>query len=118
MFRSFLVVGVGGSGGKTLRAARQALQSKLDLQGWEGGWPEAWQFLHIDFPTTPDGLEFPAPHLPPEDYLSLVPSGVGYQAIHAAALQSPSAKLTRDAQRTVSVSYEFDAAGDVYPLAI
>jgi hypothetical protein len=99
MLRPFLVVGVGGSGGKTLRAARQALQSKLDLQGWEGGWPEAWQFLHIDSPTTPDGLEFPAPLLPQEDYLSLVRNGVGYKAIHDKVLGGLSAKLALDVQR-------------------
>lgn len=101
MFRPFLVVGVGGSGGKTVRAARQALQFKLDQQGWDGEWPEAWQFLHIDSPTTPDGLEFPAPLLPQEDYLSLVPHGVGYKTIHNKVIQGLGAKLTLDVQRSL-----------------
>ena len=82
MFRPFLVVGIGGSGGKTVRALRQGLQFKLDQLGWDGGWPEAWQILHIDSPTTPDGLSFPAPLLPQDDYLSLVPNGVGYEQVH------------------------------------
>jgi len=101
MFRPFLVVGIGGSGGKTVRAARQALQFKLDQQGWNGGWPEAWQFLHIDSPTTPDGLEFPAPLLPQEDYLSLVPNGVGYRTIHDKVVQGLGAKLTHEVQRSL-----------------
>lgn len=101
MFRPFLVVGIGGSGGKTVRAARQALQFKLDQQGWDGEWPEAWQFLHIDSPTTPDGLEFPAPLLPQEDYLSLVPNGVGYKVIHDKVIQGLGAKLALDVQRSL-----------------
>ncbi|HAE73975.1 MAG TPA: hypothetical protein DCG44_02030, partial [Candidatus Aquiluna sp.] len=82
MLRPFLVVGIGGSGGKTARALRQALQFKLDQIGWDGGWPDAWQILHIDSPTTPDGLDFPAALLPQQDYLSLVPNGVGYQQVY------------------------------------
>lgn len=101
MFRPFLVVGIGGSGGKTLRAARQALKFKLAQQGWDGGWPEAWQFLHIDSPTTPDGLAFPAPLLPQEDYLSLVPNGVGYKVIHDKVLQGLGTKLSQDVQRSL-----------------
>lgn len=101
MLRPFLVVGIGGSGGKTVRAARQALKFKLDQQGWDGGWPEAWQFLHIDSPTTPDGLEFPAPLLPQEDYLSLVPNGVGYKVIHDKVIQGLGAKMTHDVQRSL-----------------
>ena len=100
MFRPFLVVGIGGAGGKTLRAARQALQSKLDLQGWEAGWPEAWQLLHIDSPITQDGLDFPAPLLPQEDYLSLVPSGAPYRAICDKAMQGLDAKVL-DLQRSL-----------------
>ena len=101
MLRPFLVVGIGGSGGKTVRAARQALKFKLDQQGWDGGWPEAWQFLHIDSPTSPDGLSFPAPLLPQEDYLSLVPNGVGYRTLHDKVLQGMGAKHTLDVQRSL-----------------
>ena len=101
MLRPFLVVGIGGSGGKTVRAARQALKFKLDQQGWDGGWPEAWQLLHIDSPTTPDGLEFPAPLLPQEDYLSLVPSGVGYKVIHDKIIQGLGAKQSQEVSRSL-----------------
>ena len=115
MFRPFLVVGIGGAGGKTLRAARQALQSKLDLQGWEAGWPEAWQFLHIDSPTTPDGLEFPAPLLPQEDYLSLVPNGVGYKVIHDKVLGGLGAKLAPDVQRCLPTPEEVNPPVNLAP---
>ena len=67
MLRPFLLVGVGGSGGKTLRAIRQGLKAKLQQEGWDEGIPEAWQFLHVDSPSSQDGLEFPAPLLPRED---------------------------------------------------
>jgi len=101
MLRPFLVVGIGGSGGKTVRAARQALKYKLDQHGWDGGWPEAWQLLQIDSPTTPDGLEFPAPLLPQEDYLSLVPSGVGYKVVHDKIIQGLGTKQSQEVSRSL-----------------
>jgi hypothetical protein len=82
MLRPFLLVGVGGSGGKTLRAVRQALVLKLQQERWDQGWPEAWQFIHVDSPTAQDGLEFPAPLLESEDYQSLVPIGTNYKSIY------------------------------------
>ena len=51
MLQPFLLVGVGGSGGKTLRAVKHALELRLQQEDWEEGWPKAWQLLHIDTPT-------------------------------------------------------------------
>jgi hypothetical protein len=82
MLSPFFVVGVGGSGGKTVRGIRKALLSQLEQAGWTEGIPEAWQFLHIDTPVSQDGLDFPAPLLPLVDYLSLVPAGVSYSVVH------------------------------------
>ena len=81
MLRPFLIVGVGGSGGKTLRAVRYALDLRLRVAGWEEGIPDAWQFLHVDTPLVQDGAEFPAPFLPHDSYVGLVPAGAKYSNV-------------------------------------
>ena len=50
----FIFIGVGGTGGKTLGVIRQTLQDALDRIGWDGDWPDGWQFVHIDVPADPD----------------------------------------------------------------
>ena len=99
MLRPFLLVGVGGSGGKTLRAVRQALKAKLQQEDWPEGIPEAWQFIHIDSPLAQDGLEFPAGLLPTEDYLSLVPNGVNYADVFNSITQKVEKKFVNDIKR-------------------
>lgn len=99
MLRPFLLVGVGGSGGKTLRAIRQGLKAKLQQEGWHDGFPEAWQFLHVDSPQTQDGLEFPAGLLPREDYLSLVPSGVNYATVYQSIRGRLDSKYVTDIEK-------------------
>lgn len=81
MLRPFLIVGVGGSGGKTLRAVRYALDLRLRVAGWDEGIPDAWQFLHVDTPLVQDGAEFPAPFLPHDSYIGLVPAGAKYNNV-------------------------------------
>jgi hypothetical protein len=73
MLRPLLIIGVGGSGGKTIRAMKQALTRKLESARYEGGIPAAWQFLQID--TTYDGISFPAPMLRADEYHCVVKSG-------------------------------------------
>jgi hypothetical protein len=58
----FLVVGLGGSGGKTLQFLMNSLGQELERKGWSEGLPECWQFVHIDLPPQPDGI---GPDLPP-----------------------------------------------------
>lgn len=101
MLRPFLIIGVGGSGGKTVRAIRQALRFRLDQEGWTRDLPQAWQFLHIDSPTAQDGVEFPAPLLPQTDYLSLVPSGVNYASVHDSVIEGIDAGKVKDIRRSL-----------------
>ena len=61
MLRPFLIIGVGGSGGKTLRGIKYQLELKLQQVGWKSGIPAAWQFLHFDTPTAQDGVDFAVP---------------------------------------------------------
>jgi hypothetical protein len=83
MLSKFLLVGVGGSGGKTLRALRSNLELKLDQANWTEGLPMGWQFLHIDSPVIQDGTGFPAPMLPATDYKGLSKSGQKYADAYA-----------------------------------
>jgi len=90
MLRPFLFIGVGGSGGKTLRALKQTLERRLKQYDWEAGIPGAWQFIQVD--TAYDGVDFPAPMLPLDDFIGMVGPGQSYdQMVTAieARLQAP-----------------------------
>ena len=76
MLTPLLIIGLGGSGGKTIRSMKQALTRKLEAARYEGGLPAAWQFLQID--TTYDGIAFPAPMLPQDEFHCVVPRGEGF----------------------------------------
>lgn len=71
MLTRFLLIGVGGSGGKTLRYCWRELDRKLEAAGWTEGLPKAWQFLHIDVPEIPDGIEGDVPADAGMEYLGL-----------------------------------------------
>ena len=78
----FVFIGVGGSGGKTLRVIHEALSNKLMNIGWEGEWPAAWQFLHIEVASAPDGIEPGLPFtLPLSDFLPLTTPQSTYRAM-------------------------------------
>lgn len=81
MLSPLLIIGVGGAGGKTIRAMKQELNRILESSGYTGGIPSAWQFLQID--TTRDGVDFPAPMLPVDEFHCVVPSGAGYSDVIA-----------------------------------
>jgi hypothetical protein len=73
VYRRMIFVGLGGSGGKTLRFLKRDLNAWLKTIGWEEGMPQGWQFLQIDTPTVQDGAEIKsAAMLPDNEYLGLV----------------------------------------------
>jgi hypothetical protein len=76
MLRPLLIVGVGGSGGKTVRRLRQSLQRQLRrVPGWTGEIPKAWQMVWIDWPPSQGADGDSSPLLPASDYFGLWPSG-------------------------------------------
>ena len=84
MLQKFLFIGVGGSGGKTLRIVYDDLRRLLVRNGYRGPFPEAWQFVQIDVPIEPDGN---TPKLPPQlpsgRYVGLAPAGASYSSVDA-----------------------------------
>lgn len=51
------MVGLGGSGGKTLQFLMDQLHTELQLRGWDRDrLPKCWQFVHVDVPAQPDGI--------------------------------------------------------------
>ena len=90
VYRRMLFVGLGGSGGKTLRFLKRDLNAWLENVGWTGGLPLGWQFLQVDTPTTQDGAEIKsAPMLAPDEYLGLVASGTTFDDIDQSLMANP-----------------------------
>ena len=86
MYRRVVFVGLGGSGGKTLRFLKRDLRHWLTEHNWpeSRGIPEGFQFLHIDTPTVADGISMKgAEMLPDREYLGLVGPGVTFNAVTA-----------------------------------
>ena len=83
MLRKFLIIGLGGSGGKTLRYLKQNLQERFEEIGWDEGMPEGWQFLHIDTPANQDTPVLPGSPalLEPDEYLPLATPGISFESI-------------------------------------
>ena len=93
MLNKMLFVGVGGSGGNTVRAIREILTERLEALKWEGTFPDCWQTLWIDTIADQGRGGFPAPLLPSESYLGLVPGQVSYDTVREQIINStPSGK--------------------------
>ncbi len=88
VYRRIIFVGLGGSGGKTLRFLKRDINRWFDEIGWTKGMPKGWQFLQIDTPTIQDGVIPTAPMLPDSEYLGLVGPGVQFGDIDEALLNS------------------------------
>ena len=82
MYRRMLFIGLGGSGGKTLRFMKAGLNEWLESHGWDEGIPSGFQFAHIDTPTEPDGKDTGDSSLiTTEEYLGLVGRGMTFESI-------------------------------------
>lgn len=84
----FIFIGVGGTGGKTIGMIRKTLDDALTRIGWDEGWPDGWQFVHIDVPADPDtdtgGTSY---ELPRSCYVPLTTNKSTYQGFHDAITQ-------------------------------
>ena len=83
MYSKFLFVGLGGSGGKTLRFLKRELRQWQKEHGIDGPLPTGWQFVNIDTPTVDDGTtltELVEP-LPAGEYLGLIKGGRTFTAV-------------------------------------
>lgn len=81
MYRRMIFIGLGGSGGKTIRFLKREIRRWLKQMDWQGDMPRGWQFLHIDSPTAQDGTSVDVDMLPDDEYLGLVGPGVGFSDI-------------------------------------
>ena len=89
-YRKMLFIGLGGSGGKTLRFLKRDLLEWLDSVGWvdqQGnarGIPRGIHFLHIDTPTSADGLDVGGSVLSGQEYQGLVAPGMTMDSLMSA----------------------------------
>lgn len=114
MFRPFLLVGLGGSGGKTLRYVKRDVMKRLQAAGWtKPDMPTGWQFLHIDTPTIADGQELNkfVPPLNPDEYVGLVGDGVDFDTVANQLDNAPN--LTDEL-----VGWRIDPAGLKVPIGV
>lgn len=86
--RPMVLIGCGGSGGKTLRIAHDAIMRRLRGKGWTGEMPDSWQFLWIDVPINQEGGHEFGSQLDPTSYVGLVkPATVYRTGIDAAVMK-------------------------------
>ncbi|WP_196073272.1 tubulin-like doman-containing protein [Nakamurella alba] len=68
------VVGLGGSGGKTLQFLMDQLRNELHAKGWtDDTLPASWKFVHIDVPQVPDGVGEGLPDTVPQQGGTYIP---------------------------------------------
>lgn len=63
--KKFLVIGCGGSGAKTQAYMMDQLKAQLRAKGWDKKkLPQAWQFVSVDVPITPEAGPSNLPNVP------------------------------------------------------
>ena len=94
-----IIVGCGGSGGKTILGLRRVLELRLRQAGWTKGIPQAWQLLWIDTLEEQDidALKFGSA-IPSEDYISLSSKKSDYSDVHKAVMRGAAGRLEKHRQ--------------------
>lgn len=85
-----LIVGLGGSGGKTLAFLMDELKVRLGHE-WDGKLPACWNFVHIDVPVVADGLgsNLATPVAAQGgSYIGLAKPGVNYEMYDTTAMNA------------------------------
>ena len=92
MYSRFLFVGLGGSGGKTLRFLKRDLYRWLRQHDIDSPLPTGWQFINIDTPTVADGNEINdrVEQLPPDEYVGLIDKLIEFPGVQNALDLQPS----------------------------
>ncbi len=83
MYAKFLFVGLGGSGGKTLRFLKHELHRWQNEHNVARPLPRGWQFVNIDTPNVADGAELDelVDPLTPGEYVGLIDSAITFKAV-------------------------------------
>jgi len=103
--KPILFVGCGGSGGKTLRVTRRAIERRLARAGWNGPVPAAWQFVHIDVPVGQEGsTDDYGSLLPDKSYVNLVQRGTSYQGVDDGLMKRVDSGLKQDRDRLLELA--------------
>lgn len=82
MLRPIIMIGCGGSGQKSVRYVRDAVNRRLKHAGWNRDFPKAWQFLGIDTVGTMEDDSIP--FLPARDYVSVSLDFTNFQDLNQA----------------------------------
>ena len=114
------IVGLGGSGGKTLQFLMDQLGSELRERGWtRDALPRCWQLIHADVPAKPDGVEEGLPPTVPQQggtYIPITTPNDRYQQLDMGleqALAQPSVNQLRQL-----VGWRPDAARVTTPIVL
>jgi hypothetical protein len=95
MLKPIIMIGCGGSGQKSVRYVRDAVRRRLMHAGWEGGIPQACQFLGIDTVNTQEDGSIP--FLPNNDYVSVSLNFGSFQQLNNAVAAKFGPDINRSA---------------------
>lgn len=94
-----IIIGCGGSGGKTILGLRRVLELRLRQAGWTRGIPAAWQLLWIDTLEEQDveALKFGSA-LPAEDYVTLSSKKSDYSDVYKTVMRGARGRVEKHRQ--------------------